>query len=401
VAFPIDPRPLVGGLLSILSLGLAFHAARLGVRTYVHERPWGVATLGGLVLALSLPLAAFGGGGGAPKSYRRWIVSDSLGSGMLELSHIGSRVQATVFRPFGGEAARVGGGTAFGTRFGGHRKDDDSGLYYMNARWMDPNAGRFVSVDPLVASTARPQSHNGYSYVENNPISGIDPTGRTKIQIFTTTTKMSSTGEPVGQPQIQVVVMPGGGDAGAGGDAPSSAPGSPSPGGSGPATGPSATSATGGLGLGSAAPAGNQQTTTESQSGDGEPVSESAVQSEIDATNQLIDETVGAIIQNGLDIEYWQERVDVRSNEVDNPAGSAESRASSKTFLGLLRSLFSRLAKSPNYRAGGFSITGLEMQYAAAEKLANLRQERVGLTKSLQHLYSHRDDLNAARGSER
>ena len=34
-------------------------------------------------------------------------------------------------------------------------KDDDSGLYYMNARWMDPNAGRFVYVDPLGASTAR------------------------------------------------------------------------------------------------------------------------------------------------------------------------------------------------------------------------------------------------------
>jgi RHS repeat-associated protein len=140
-----------------------------------------MATVGAVVSVVVFPLAAFaggGGGGGRPIDYRRWIVSSSLGSGVLELSEIGDRIQAKIFRPFGEEAAAVGVATYFGTKFAGHRKENNSNLYYMNARWMDAAAGRFVSVDPLVASIVRPQSLNGYSYVENNPISGIDPTGR-------------------------------------------------------------------------------------------------------------------------------------------------------------------------------------------------------------------------------
>jgi filamentous hemagglutinin len=37
--------------------------------------------------------------------------------------------------------------------------------------------GRFLSVDPLLGAPSRPQSWNRYSYVENNPISAVDPSG--------------------------------------------------------------------------------------------------------------------------------------------------------------------------------------------------------------------------------
>jgi filamentous hemagglutinin len=37
--------------------------------------------------------------------------------------------------------------------------------------------GRFLSVDPILGTADRPQSWNRYSYVENNPIGAIDPTG--------------------------------------------------------------------------------------------------------------------------------------------------------------------------------------------------------------------------------
>ena len=180
-AFSLDPKDVLGGLLALLSVGLAYHAVSLGVRVPVRKRPLGVATVGAVVLVVVFPLAAVAGGGGGagrPIDYRRWIVSSSLGSGVLELSEIGDRIQAKIFRPFGEEATAVGVATYFGTKYAGHRKEKNSNLYYMNARWMDAAAGRFVSVDPLVASIVRPQSLNGYSYVENNPISGIDPTGR-------------------------------------------------------------------------------------------------------------------------------------------------------------------------------------------------------------------------------
>jgi hypothetical protein len=48
--------------------------------------------------------------------------------------------------------------------------------------------GRFTSVDPIGAAASHlenPQSTNLYAYVENNPIDYIDPTGLSKIAIFT------------------------------------------------------------------------------------------------------------------------------------------------------------------------------------------------------------------------
>ena len=50
-------------------------------------------------------------------------------------------------------------------------------MFYMQARWYDPGAGRFLSIDPLIRTQMNPQSANAYSYAENNPTNGIDPTG--------------------------------------------------------------------------------------------------------------------------------------------------------------------------------------------------------------------------------
>jgi RHS repeat-associated protein len=63
--------------------------------------------------------------------------------------------------------------------FTGHIKDKDTGLNYMQARYYDPNIGRFLSVDPVTftASGGNPGYFNRYSYTQNNPINATDPTG--------------------------------------------------------------------------------------------------------------------------------------------------------------------------------------------------------------------------------
>ena len=58
--------------------------------------------------------------------------------------------------------------------FTGKEYDSDSGLYYYNARWYDPDLGRFISEDPA----ADPNNPNLYSYCGNNGVSRIDPTGK-------------------------------------------------------------------------------------------------------------------------------------------------------------------------------------------------------------------------------
>src|SRR5690349_5689271 len=56
------------------------------------------------------------------------------------------------------------------------KTEDATGLVAMGARYYDPNAARFVSVDPL-ADIDHPQSLAGYSYSLGNPATLSDPTG--------------------------------------------------------------------------------------------------------------------------------------------------------------------------------------------------------------------------------
>jgi RHS repeat-associated protein len=56
-------------------------------------------------------------------------------------------------------------------------QDGASGLYYIFARYMDPETGRFISLDPQLGSLSAPQSMNRYVYCVNNPLGFVDPTG--------------------------------------------------------------------------------------------------------------------------------------------------------------------------------------------------------------------------------
>jgi RHS repeat-associated protein len=55
-------------------------------------------------------------------------------------------------------------------RFSFTGKEEDSDLYYFNARYYDSNLGKFTSVDPVTSELS-------YGYVSNNPMNMVDPTG--------------------------------------------------------------------------------------------------------------------------------------------------------------------------------------------------------------------------------
>lgn len=50
-------------------------------------------------------------------------------------------------------------------------------MYYYNARYYDPQIGRFISADTIVPYPTDPQSFNRYSYCRNNPLKFTDPSG--------------------------------------------------------------------------------------------------------------------------------------------------------------------------------------------------------------------------------
>ena len=61
--------------------------------------------------------------------------------------------------------------------FTDHEHLSESGLIHMNGRVYDPLISRFLSADPIVQAPEFSQSYNHYSYVWNNPLSLVDPSG--------------------------------------------------------------------------------------------------------------------------------------------------------------------------------------------------------------------------------
>jgi RHS repeat-associated protein len=62
-------------------------------------------------------------------------------------------------------------------RYAGYQYDQVTGLYYLMARYYDPNLGRFITKDSIEGRVEDPITFNKYLYVLNNPLVYSDPTG--------------------------------------------------------------------------------------------------------------------------------------------------------------------------------------------------------------------------------
>ena len=65
-------------------------------------------------------------------------------------------------------------------KYANYLYDDESGLYYLNARYYDPKIARFITEDTYRGEANDPLSLNLYAYCDNNPIIYDDPTGHSK-----------------------------------------------------------------------------------------------------------------------------------------------------------------------------------------------------------------------------
>ena len=65
----------------------------------------------------------------------------------------------------------------------GHDWDDVLGMYYAKARFYDPDAKRFVEIDPVKGSVTDPLSLVSYLYCVDNPLRWVDPLGLVTIKI--------------------------------------------------------------------------------------------------------------------------------------------------------------------------------------------------------------------------
>src|SRR5690554_2377543 len=96
--------------------------------------------------------------------------TDHLGSTVLVTDEAGNTVWSSEYTPFG-QITMEEGTLTKAAKFTGKDLDEDTGLYYFNARWYDSEIGRFISVDPAKDGV------NWYAYGANNPLRFVDPTG--------------------------------------------------------------------------------------------------------------------------------------------------------------------------------------------------------------------------------
>ncbi len=84
-----------------------------------------------------------------------------------------------------GNVVGTTGGTANVYRYQGEAFDAETGLYYLRARYYDPVAGRFLSVDPKAD-----QGQHPYAYAGADPVNGHDPTGTQDVIEYSTAVAM-------------------------------------------------------------------------------------------------------------------------------------------------------------------------------------------------------------------
>ena len=106
---------------------------------------------------------------------------------------LGNVIRRHDYRPFGQDLSGVNGrGPKYGNfenvkRFTGKERDAETGLDYFGARYMSAAQGRFTSPDPngAGASIFDPMSWNAYLYVNNRPLTHVDPDGDIPIPVIT------------------------------------------------------------------------------------------------------------------------------------------------------------------------------------------------------------------------
>ncbi|WP_234409559.1 RHS repeat-associated core domain-containing protein, partial [Ideonella sp. B508-1] len=106
---------------------------------------------------------------------------DGLGSPVARTDTAAAVLSRTRFEPFGKVVSGYSPTRPDSIGFTGHVYDADTGLTYMQQRYYDPIAGRFLSTDPVLADVSNGGNFGRYTYVDNNPYAKVDPDGRDAV----------------------------------------------------------------------------------------------------------------------------------------------------------------------------------------------------------------------------
>ncbi|MGQ3094535.1 MAG: RHS repeat domain-containing protein [Roseateles sp.] len=109
----------------------------------------------------------------------QYVHTDALGSPVARSNASAVVTNRTRFEPYGyvAQGAKPGPNISL-IGFTGHVQDAETDLVYMQQRYFDPMAGRFLSSDPVVADADTGAMFGRYHYANNNPYRFVDPDGQ-------------------------------------------------------------------------------------------------------------------------------------------------------------------------------------------------------------------------------
>jgi len=115
---------------------------------------------------------------GAPESRLIFHHADHLTGANVDTDTNGQVVQLLDYYPYGDSRIDDHAEDYHDDyQFTGKERDEETSLSYYEARYYDSATGRFISRDTWEGDLKDPQSLNKYSYVRNNPLKYVDPSG--------------------------------------------------------------------------------------------------------------------------------------------------------------------------------------------------------------------------------
>ena len=110
---------------------------------------------------------------------------DVRGSTSSLIDASGTAAAAYEYDEFGNTTIRAGADFDNELCYTGQVYDKETGLYYYNARFYDPEDGRFLTQDTYRGEQMEPDTLHLYAYCANNPVNYVDPSGHKKIRYYT------------------------------------------------------------------------------------------------------------------------------------------------------------------------------------------------------------------------
>ena len=107
-----------------------------------------------------------------------YYITNLQGDVMYLVDSNGNQVAAYTYDPYGKILSATGTMAEINPlRYRGYYYDSETGFYYLQSRYYDPNTCRFINADSYASTGQSYLGYNMFAYCNNDPVNNADPTG--------------------------------------------------------------------------------------------------------------------------------------------------------------------------------------------------------------------------------